>query len=332
VTQVKFTAALSKMRFLAYAGWVVLVVAFAGLLFEALAQEPKADLEAARSEGFALLRQGRWADADTIFEKLRSSKGDDPLIFYGSALAKFNLGQVPESGALIDTAVDLLEEDGTNPGLLADSLVLSAIVSARNGKDSESVSKLQKAVKLVPGHFDAIFSLARALYGRGDLKGAVIYFRDAVKQRPADLRARFFLATALENLGESREALEQYRTITTADPANADGHLGLGSLLLKVEGDGSREAEENLRKAVELRPAGYEARVTLGKLLMRKKEYDAAIVQLKAAAEIRPNIPEPHFQLSLAYGRIGKKDEAKAEMEIVKAIHEGRRGLPDDDN
>jgi Flp pilus assembly protein TadD len=142
------------------------------------------------------------------------------------------------------------------------------------------------------------------------------------------LRARFFLATALENKGETELALNEYRTILKMDPNNLNGNLGLGVLLFKVEGDGSVEASNALKRVVSINANIYEAQVSLGKSLVRQKLYQEAIAHLLKAAELKPDNPEPHYQLALAYRRLGKRKEAKRSMEIVKAIHEKRRGAP----
>jgi Flp pilus assembly protein TadD len=46
---------------------------------------------------------------------------------------------------------------------------------------------------------------------------------------------------------------------------------------------------------------------------------------LKRAVELSPDNPEPHYQLAIAYGRLGKRQEAEAESAVVKQIHQSRR-------
>jgi Flp pilus assembly protein TadD len=48
---------------------------------------------------------------------------------------------------------------------------------------------------------------------------------------------------------------------------------------------------------------------------------------LRRAAELAPSNPEPHYQLALAYRRMGRNEEAAAETAIVERIHQLRRGL-----
>lgn len=282
-----------------------------------------------REQAFAELRAGRWAEADRLFNEVADQTSGEPLTLYGRALAKFNLGMVPAAGQLLDKAIPLIAEDGPGKRTLADCLVLSAIISAREGDNGAAVTKLRRAVGVAPEHFDAVFSLARALFGNGDLKGAELYFRKALVLRPDDLRARFFLATALEDLGNYDAALKEYRSIVKADPENVNGNLGLGVLLVKTEGDSSAEGLNALRKVISSSGRNYEARITLGKSLVRKGEFEEAIEHLKVAADIAPDNPEPFYQLALAYRRLGNKEESRKAMERVQQIHQARRGVPD---
>ena len=81
-----------------------------------------------------------------------------------------------------------------------------------------------------------------------------------------------------------------------------------------------------MQKAVVLDPNLYEAQIGLGKTLIHLNRAAEAIIHLQKAAELAPTNPEPHFQLAIAYRKLGRKTEAATETEIIKAIHEKRRG------
>ena len=78
--------------------------------------------------------------------------------------------------------------------------------------------------------------------------------------------------------------------------------------------------------AVRIDPNQYEAQVTLGRALLAQRLVAESVEHLKRAAELAPGNPEPHYQLALAYRRLGLNDKAVAETAIVKRIHETRRG------
>ena len=83
---------------------------------------------------------------------------------------------------------------------------------------------------------------------------------------------------------------------------------------------------EELRTAIRLDPNQYEAQVNLGRALLTQKLPAESITHFQRAAELWPGNPEPHYQLAIAYRRLGFNDKAIAETAIVKRIHESRRG------
>lgn len=312
--------------------------------------------------GYALFGEGRYEEAAQLFGALVEKRPSDASALYGEALAIFNAGRAAEAEPLARRAVEAAMAASRNAGTAvgssngrgaaagsssreatagssssasgieherkmraADALVLLAVVVAVRGDDTAALKAAQQAVALAPENFDAQFTLGRALYGAGDDVGAVAAFRAAVALRPEEARARFFLATALEHAGDDAGALAAYRELTTREPRAAEGHLGLGVLLLKRGGADTEEGERELSRALEINPDLYEARVALGRSLVARGRAAEAIEHLLRAARLAPGNPEPHYQLSLAYRRLGRKEDAAAESEIVRRIHESRR-------
>jgi tetratricopeptide (TPR) repeat protein len=281
--------------------------------------------------GGALLREGRFAEAAELFGALVDKQPRSPAVLYGAALATFNAGRPMQAEPLARRAVDAaLAESQTTTGVggtgnerAADALVLLAVVLAVRGDDAGALKSVEKAVRLAPNNFDAQLALGRALFGTGDIAGAVRAFRAAVALRPADAPALFYLATALENSGDADGALAVYRQLIAHQPDIDNGHLGLGVLLLKR--GGLEEGLRELLRALEINPNLYEARITVGRTLVAQGRAGEAIEHLRRAAELAPGNPEPHYQLSIAYRRLGRKEEAEAESTIVKRIHESRR-------
>jgi Flp pilus assembly protein TadD len=282
--------------------------------------------------GGALLREGRFAEASELFGALADKQPRNPVVLYGAALATFNIGRAMQAEPLARRAVDAALADlhattavgGAGNERAADALVLLAVVLAVRGDDAGALKSVEKAVRLAPNNFDAQLALGRALFGTGDIAGAVRAFRAAVALRPADAPALFYLATALENSGDADGALSVYRKLIAHKPDVANGHLGLGVLLLKR--GGLEEGLWELLRALEINPNLYEARITVGRTLVAQGRAGEAIEHLRRAAELAPGNPEPHYQLSIAYRRLGRKEEADAESAIVKRIHESRRG------
>lgn len=290
-------------------------------------------LAQARELGGVLLRQSRFAEAAELFGLLSQREPGDPAVWYGLALATFNLGRVAESEPIARKAVDLAEAAPGAPQVnsptrfpsVADALVLLSVVLAVKGDDAGALKVLERAVRLAPDNFDAQLALGRLRFGMGDDAGAVRAFREASTLMPSNGQALFYLATALDRGGDTAGARTVYGELIKRQPKMAEGHLGLGVLLLKRSTTDIDEGTRELQLALQIDPNLYEARVALGRALILKGRSEEAIEHLRRAAALAPDNPEPHYQLSLAYRRLGKKDQAAAETAIVKRIHSGRR-------
>lgn len=288
----------------------------------------------ARAVGYALVREGRFAEAAELFAALAAQRPRDAASLYGAALATFNAGRASDAETLARRAADAAlaqSSDARNAAAAdtrtsaADAFVLLAVVLAVRGDDAGALKAAVRAAALDPRNFDAQFTLGRARYGAGDGAGAVAAFRAALALRPEDARALFFLATALERAGDDAGALAAYRELASRHARSAEGHMGLGVLLVKRGGADVDEGLKELGRALEIDPELYEARVALGRALVAQGRAAEAVPHLTRAAALAPGNPEPHYQLSLAYRRLGRKAEAAAESEAVKRIHESRR-------
>lgn len=281
--------------------------------------------------GYALVGGGRFREAAELFDALVLLRPRERAALYGAALATFNAGRPADAEPLARRAAEVALAEGAAKGResdAADALVLLAVVLAVRGDVAGALAASGRATALAPGNFDARLAHGRALYGAGDDAGAARAFRAAAALRPGDPRPLFFLASTLERAGDDAGALAAYRELAAAQPRAPEGHLGLGALLVKR---GGAEAEEGIRalaRAVEIDPELYEARVTLGRALVARGRAAEAVEHLRRAAALAPGNPEPHYQLSLAYRRLGRREEAAAESAVVKRIHESRRTAP----
>ncbi|MBA3239718.1 MAG: tetratricopeptide repeat protein [Acidobacteria bacterium] len=316
-------------------------------------------LDEARGVGVELLRAGRFDDAARLFGVIREVAPLDRATLYGGALAHFNLKRMGEAeewaraaiGSAPRTATGSAPRTATGSaprpetggvgvtaqqqpgersfGNVSDAHVLLGVVLAVKGDNAGALEAVTRAVEVAPDNFDAQLALGRALYGAGDPAAASRAFRAAVSLRPGHATARFFLATTLEGAGDDEGALAAYRELIAARPEMAEGHLGVGVLLVKRSGGATNaEAVRELERALALDGNLYEGRVALGRALIRAGRATDAVEHLKRAAELAPRNPEPHYQLAVAYRRLGRKAEAERESAIVRGLHEEHRGGP----
>ncbi len=283
--------------------------------------------------GRSLILEKRFVEAAELFKAVLDRDPQNATALYGAALSAFNLGQTEEADRLARAAVTATGGNSdrfaraavSERTLAADSLVLLAVVLAVRGDDPGALKSAKQAVKIARNHFDAQFTLGRALYSVGDMHAASEAFRVAASLNPGDQRALFFLGTTLERTGDLAGAISAYRVMIARQPQAAEGHLGLGTLLVRRGASEQEEGIRELKRAVELKPDLYEARVTLGRVLVARGRSAEAVEHLVRASELAPGNPEPQYQLSMAYQRLRRYDKAAEAIKAVRRIHETRR-------
>jgi tetratricopeptide (TPR) repeat protein len=271
-------------------------------------------LSAARRDlALALVRSGRWSEAEPVLEALVAST---PAAFepaYLRALTRFNLGRRAEAEA---DARELARRFPT----AAPAHTLLGIALLGGAGTAEAIASLRKATDLDPAAFDANLYLGRALFGERAYEDAAAAFARAVAAKPDDVQARFFYATALEYGGSSDQAFAQYEELARRSPTSAEGFVGLGAVQAR-RGD-FEAAAGSLARAVELAPGLFEAQFRLGTALSRAGRLEEAIAALGQAVELEPNRADGHYQLGLALRRAGRADEAAREFATVERLNE----------
>jgi len=217
---------------------------------------------------------------------------------------------------------------------------------ASQAKDyKKEVSLLGKALEIQPDDIEALRHLVLARMRSGDAAKAVADARRLYALRPADPDAIYLLGAAMANHAEWHDARPiMEKLVTVRDDATA--HVMLGMTLLN---DGDMEAASlQIERALEQNPKEIEAhyykgviarqrgdltgavhemelvvganprhvlaQVELGTLALQTGNLDRARQAFEQAVALSPDVPENHYQLALAYSRLGLQDKARVQM------------------
>jgi len=221
------------------------------------------------------------------------------------------------------------DPEGAWPG------VALARVRAREGKGDEALAMAEKA-RAAGGEAAATTAVGRAQEARRDLKAAEEAYRTALSQAPGDLLASVGLARVLRRTGRAAEAEAILQPIVNAAPGavaalkemaraklaqgrpdDALPDAAVASAISENDEDAQRlnievtvakallnvargdvdMAMQDLMQARDQHPTEPSIRLGLGKTFKTRGNLDEAIVELRKAVELDPELTEAHFEL-----------------------------------
>lgn len=179
---------------------------------------------------------------------------------------------------------------------------------------------------------------------------------------PSSYQAHQLDAEALESQEKWDEAAQEYRDILKTNPQIPGIHYRLARIALSrpqtpaTLEEGKRELEEELRinptnasaifflgelarqagrwdeaigrfsKAADLDPGFAEAFLALGISLNSAQRFSESVTPLETYVKMLPEDPAGHYQLSLAYARTGRKQDAVREMALQQKLSQSNPG------
>lgn len=213
-----------------------------------------------------------------------------------------------------------------------------ARVLAWDKQYAESESMLRDWTKKNPDDSQGHFQLGRVLAWEEKFQEAAEEYRKGLALSPQDPAAHLDLARVLAWAKDFPEAIDEYRTTLVLQPDSADAQGGLTQTLVwsgdfalaskeldvlrrkhpddpqiqslnqqietlevrraRAQGNFGPEVEQHFRSEVESDPSKVEARLLLADISLDRKDFPAAIKELRASADLKPD--DDSIRLKLA--------------------------------
>ena len=193
---------------------------------------------------------------------------------------------------------------------------------------SEAVPKAraaaERALELDPQSAEANVSLAfvRSLFEWKWEEAGPLY-RTAIAVNPGYSRARHWYGLDyLALLGRFEEALSEVRTAHDLDPLSMIIREGLGYMHMICRD--YPKALAVYRELSDMDPSFYKGHSSMGRVLSLMGKYDLAIESLQRARELSGAVPNVLSALGDVLARAGRKEEAGALLEELKALSHTR--------
>jgi tetratricopeptide (TPR) repeat protein len=174
---------------------------------------------------------------------------------------------------------------------------------------------------LDPGAGAADLMIAQILLSLELPERAAENAKKALQISPNIALAHFVLGKVYLAKGDSRQALEQFEQERNINPTYSPLYQFLGDLYIK-KGQ-LREAQHSLTQALSLDQSSTGPFILMGRVFLDDNDPQTAVSYLEHAEQMDSSNYITHYLLGQAYKQMGRKEDAKREVDVVSKIHSG---------
>ena len=290
---------------------------------------------------------------------LHKAPADDPASILKQSLALAEHGKCKEALQLLQKKPQLAEKDLKLKAAVATvhcainseqtEVALQAIhtlnqefprdpevlyVTTHAYSDLSTQASLELA-RTAPDSFQAHEMTAESFELQGNWDAAAKEYQVILKQFPRvpgiHYRiARLYLSRPDPEADAGQKAQKELQMELELNSQNAGAEYLLGEL---ARGAAQwNEAIGHLSRAVKLDPTFADAFLRLGISLISAGRFSEAISSLETYVKMQPTNPAGHYHLSLAYGRVGRSDDARRETALqrmtAEKVEQQKMGTP----
>jgi tetratricopeptide (TPR) repeat protein len=293
----RYSYVADHFQYLASLGMIVLISAGAAIWWRGLARRPAwggAMTCVAFLATLAILtwhQSGIYADQETLWTDTLKK---DPNTW----IAHNNLGTaLQERNDLVGAEEHFLEALALHPRY-DEALANLGMARARQGKITEAIDCLRRALEISPAKFPIRMSLANALCEAGQLEAARSEFLHVLQTKPDQADAHLSLAALYLKQGNTVESLRHEKEAMRLKPESVpvQAYEELAARLFQQQD--FKEAAFYYAQAAKLKPDDARTQASLGICLAITKEYQKALPCLRQAVRLDPQNPSALNELA----------------------------------
>ncbi len=291
-----------------------------------------------------LLQQERAGDALT---ELRAAARLGPLerrLALWLADAELEHGNVPQAAAQLESVAERFQS--------VRALIELARLQARSGRNPAAAEALQRALAIAPNSEAALSAQAKVALAIQTPVVAIRALEALTRMHPEVAEHAYLLGVARLQVAEMDDAAAALERSLELAPARPLPLLALGKTLAAQKR--FPEARDALRQSLQLDPDNAEtlavlaeteqgldqlelaeehvtqalardgnhpgALMTLGLIRMSQQRYEEARDALLRAVASAPDLAKAHYQLSLAFARLGDRETSSEHLELYRRI------------
>jgi len=294
--------------------------------------------------GRALMEARHPAEAAAAFAIAAAADRENPDLLYNWALALFEAGKLqpaadilsrlPESAksaAMQSLWADIEEKQGNYKAAADHSQAAVSLDSSepnlnalglefmRHWTFEAAIKVYEYGVEKYPASLRLKFGLGVAKYGNNDFAGAAPVFAGLLAADPGNAMYAELLGRTCSLVSEQKgSGCDQLLEFARQHLQNAvAATFAAASILRRPDGEQDfLEAKRLLEQAIAADPKLADAYFQLGVLDQQQMQWQESATALEKAIALRPDFAQAHYRLARAYMRLGKHDQAQAEISL----------------
>jgi len=199
-----------------------------------------------------------------------------------------------------------------------------AVSLIKTGNYEDGVARLKTLEQANPEVAGLHTAIGETYADQGIYANAIEEYKKSLALDSTQTRTHFLLGAALLRDGKPADAVPEFRAALAGNSTDSVTKYDLALALLQTQQ--KDDALPLFQQVIQQDPKYADAYYQLGKLELESGNTKQSISNLETAANLSPSSDYIHYQLSLAYGRDSRSDDAKREMETYQALKTQRRG------
>jgi tetratricopeptide (TPR) repeat protein len=266
--------------------------------------------------GLAYYRQNEFLQATPPFESVVREQPDAPQSRYLLGLCYFFAGRWADAAATLEPL--WAQESGQLPYLYV--LSNAAHRASRKELDNRATEQL---IKLGDGSPEYRLFIGKYHLNLKQYDAALAEFQAAAEADPKLPFVHFNLGLTYLKEQDLQRARDEFLKDAAVEPDLALDYDELGDIYWLMQDD--RNAETSYREALRRDPRLVNSRLGLAKIYQRQEKYAPALVEISAAVKLDPARTDIHYVRGQLLLHMGRKEEAKKEMEMAVNIDNQHR-------
>jgi tetratricopeptide (TPR) repeat protein len=237
--------------------------------------------------------------------------------------------QIQDALGRFEDAVNSLNTAFQRAPTRGDLYFWASLFLIKHNRDQQALQLLDQATTIVPDDPDLLLTRAIVLELQRKTGDADDLLKKIQLRWPEWGRTYLIRGIIQATHRNPEAALQSVQTAIALGERTSSAYYYLADVSRSARPDDRDAARRAIAEALRLDPEDASSHALAGKIALDAEEPAKALEHLNEAIRLKPNLAEAHYSLTIAYKKLGRDEQARAELDAVRRLRE-QNPQPDD--